>query len=585
MNSKIAIVVSIFAAGLMLLPGMSMASPIQSNVHQYQVGNEKVIFNGKQVFISFGKGTDRVKWQVMEITHTGFKKVHFSNYHVKRIETGNQNSAVLILNNSFVRMAEIFSFQKHSIDASVAVKNLRRYNVTLEVIFSMSTIQDSKIHFNGAAPGNNFNLGNGQMKVIPSTAWSTSLGALEVNWMGSYSLLHFGSVARNNSKDFITLPFGPLSLISNETFSIDPVITPMIIPIPPGGGGGGSGPTAPTVSSESVSQTYVGPGQSTSLSAYVNTGGAATVYFEFYQFGTWDSAFSEYETASTTYSHTFSYSQLSENQVTALRVMATNSAGTSYGLPRTINVYYYAPVSQSFSAYNSSGGQVATVTLGITVPGWSGSFNTLGPAASGTPNYFNMNFGTAAEWNKNDVGGVWNITQNIQGYSTNFQGTGQVFGLGTVRYAEQSVSNETFLVNLADYIVGIANAFAFNIIPSPSYFVNSGGTSTPIDVSSYSPPEDSSAPAYISTGCGCGMGYFYYPPIQYGSLFSTHTSKIWGVKSVSDYFSNGNIPDYLGIIKYSANVNFVTANDDYTLHTYGISATLTIGVNVQTIGG
>ena len=79
------------------------------------------------------------------------------------------------------------------------------------------------------------------------------------------------------------------------------------------------------------------------------------------------------------------------------------------------------------------------------------------------------------------------ITQNIQGYSTNFQGTGQVFGLGTIIFAEQSVSNETFLVNLADYIVGIANAFAFNIIPSPSYFVNSGGTSTPIDVSSYSP--------------------------------------------------------------------------------------------------
>lgn len=316
-----------------------------------------MIFNGKQVFINFGNGTDMVKWQVMEITHTGFKKVHFSKYHVKRIETGNQNSAVLILNNSFVKMAEIFSFQKHSIDASVAVKNLRRDNMTLEVIFSMLKIQDSKIHFNGAAPGNDFNLGNGQMKVIPSTAWSASLGALGVNWMGSYSLLHFASVARNNSKDFITLPFGPLSLISNETF----------------------------------------------------------------------------------------------------------------------------------------------------------------------------------------------------------------------------------LVNLADYVVGIANALAFNIIPSPSYFANSGGTTTPIDVSSYSPPEDSSAPAYFSTGCGAG--YFYYPSIQYGPFWSTHSSKIWGVKSVSDYFSNGNIPDYLGIIKYSANVNFVTANDDYTLQTYGISATLTIGVNVQTIGG
>ena len=50
-------------------------------------------------------------------------------------------------------------------------------------------------------------------------------------------------------------------------------------------------------------------------------------------------------------------------------------------------------------------------------------------------------------------------------------------------------------------------------------------------------------------------------------FWSTHSSKICGVKSISDYFSNGNVPNYPGIIEYSVNANFVTANDDYTLQT------------------
>lgn len=59
MSGKIAIAVSVFAAVLMLVPGISMASPIQNNVHQYRVGNEKISFNGKQSFIDFGSGSEK----------------------------------------------------------------------------------------------------------------------------------------------------------------------------------------------------------------------------------------------------------------------------------------------------------------------------------------------------------------------------------------------------------------------------------------------------------------------------------------------------------------------------------------------
>ena len=591
MNSKIAIAVSIFAAVLMLIPGISIASPVNTNVHQYQEGNEKVIFDGKQIFIGFGNRTEKVQWRIISIGSNGIHILHFQKGSVNRIKNGEQNSAVFNEENSLVKVAEIFSFHRHSLDASIAIKNLAHTNVSYEAIFSLASHQNKFISFKGFGISKSVELSNYQMSNIPGSAWAATMGNLQVNWAGETSLLQMGTVARNNSLDSLSLPFGPIQLIRNETYTIDPVIEPMMpAPCPScggGGGGGSTGPTSPSVSSESISQQYVGPGQSTIIGAYVNTGGGATVNFEFYQFGTWDSAYSEYETTSTTYSHTFSYTQLSENQVTAMRVMATNSASTSYGPSKTVDVYYYAPASQSFSAYNSSGGQVATVTLGITAPGWSGSFNTLGPASSGIPNYFNMNFGTATEWNRNDIAGVWNITQNIQGYSPNFQGTGPAFGLGEVYYAKQTGANESFLVNLADYLVGIANSFAFGIIPSPSYFVDSGGTgpNNSLNLPSYSPPEDSSAPAYFSTGCGCGAGYYYYPPIQYGSLLASKNSKIWGIKTGTDFFNNGNIPNYLGIIKYNVNVNFVITNDDYTLQTYGISATMTIGVNVQTVGG
>ncbi len=588
MNSKIAIAISVFAAVLMLLPGVSLASPMNSNVHQYQVGNEKVVFDGKQIFVGFGNRTEKVQWRILSIDSNVIHILHFQKGSVNRIKNGAQNSAVFIEENSLVKVAEIFTFHRHSLDASIAIKNLAHNNMSFEAIFSLASHQNKFISFKGFGISKSVELSNYQMSNIPGSAWAATMGNLQVNWAGETSLLQMGTVARNNSMDSLSLPFGPIQLIRNETYTIDPVIEPLMpTPCPScgGGGGGSTGPTSPSVSSESISQQYVGPGQSTSIGAYVNTGGSATVNFEFYQFGTWNSAYSEYETTSTTYSHTFSYTQLSENQVTAMRIMATNSAGTSYGPSKTVDVYYYAPASRNFVAYNASGGEVASATLGITVPGWSGTFSTLGPAPSGSPNSFNMNFGTATEWNKNDIAGVWNITQNIYGYSPNYQGTGQVFGLGTVRYAQQTTSNDSFLVNLADYIVGIANSFAFGIIPSPSYFANSGGTTTPIDVASYSPPEDSSSPVYISTGCGCGAGYFYYPSIQYGSILSSHSSKIWGVKSVSDYFTNGYIPDYLGVVVYNVNLNFVVSNDYYTLDTYGLPCSLMIGVNVQTVGG
>ena len=60
MNGKIAIAVSIFAPTLMLIPGISIASPVQSNVHQYQVGNEDATIKGKNTFVTFRTESYRV---------------------------------------------------------------------------------------------------------------------------------------------------------------------------------------------------------------------------------------------------------------------------------------------------------------------------------------------------------------------------------------------------------------------------------------------------------------------------------------------------------------------------------------------
>ena len=249
MNGKVAIVVSIFAAMLRLLPGMSITSPIQSNVHQYQVGNEKVIFNGKQVFISFGNSSEKVSWIIEKMTPSGLRTEHLAHFRVKRIVNANQNSAVLIENNSQVRAAEIYSFSHDSIDASIAVKNLNPRNATYVVTFVVVTNHRDHVSTFGFS-GGSISLPITQKTVfvpINSRSWIYSDQNILISWKNEMAIFHSGILMSDTRNNVVSLPFGPFTLSNNETTSIDPVIRPDRI-IGGGGGGGGSSGSPPTAS-------------------------------------------------------------------------------------------------------------------------------------------------------------------------------------------------------------------------------------------------------------------------------------------------------------------------------------------------
>ena len=237
---------------------------IHSNIYQYNSGNEKVIFHGNQVSIGFGKNTYRVKWNVMTVAKSGLSNINFSAYKINRIKNNYQNSAVMISNNSMVKVAEIFTFKKDAIDASMAIKNLNKGNTTYIVVFELETKHHNiaYLHGNNAIKLNMHGSSNSKVinRLIPSGNSGLSMGHVKVGWQSDISLFHLGVLSTNSMESKASLPFGPIKLASNETYTVDPSIKPAVAHICAcsggGGGGGGSSSTPPTLSSFKIATSY-----------------------------------------------------------------------------------------------------------------------------------------------------------------------------------------------------------------------------------------------------------------------------------------------------------------------------------------
>jgi len=207
----------------------------------YNFGGQKVTFTGDHVTISMGHHSYHVSWRVYMVTGAHLKQMHLTNISYRRIDTKYQNSAILRENNSYISLAEIFTFGT-AMDASIAVKNLMKVNETYEIAFHMvSENHHSKFQLNGNYPmmdslNENSMIPETGDAMIPSGDWSLTMGHVKVNWQDEMSIFHVGSVSTNPLSSSLILPFGPITLMGNETYSIDPVMTPERLP---GGGGGG----------------------------------------------------------------------------------------------------------------------------------------------------------------------------------------------------------------------------------------------------------------------------------------------------------------------------------------------------------
>ncbi len=228
-----------------------MAMPLIQNSHSefastpsesYSYGNEMVRFVGPNAFIGYDGNMFPVSWKVLEANpnyspgpHVNFFGVStnnsnksaplieetFKHYTTKRIETVWQNSVVMIEWNHYVKIAEIFSFTRNGINASIVIKNLNITNAYISA-FYLGMGVNSSMAVNGFNPSCQ-NISSG-MGIIPSSDWEVSVGNISVNWQSEDSIFHGGIVSETSLGDQIILPFETGVIYHNQSYTIDPLI-------------------------------------------------------------------------------------------------------------------------------------------------------------------------------------------------------------------------------------------------------------------------------------------------------------------------------------------------------------------------
>ncbi|MHB8544982.1 MAG: hypothetical protein ACYC9S_13430, partial [Leptospirales bacterium] len=264
----------------MVLPIIQYAdSHQQQSPVIYRYGNEYVQFSGQNAYVGFGDSICPVSWAMYQINpvspvYTPFSSGNgsspltvqtFSHYRTTRIENAYQNSAVMIRWNHNIRIAEIFSFLNGAIDASVAIKNVENSSGTFMSAFSMTVNHSRNAQIGGFNPqAIHSSRGMGDQKfLIGGKNWNIDTGGVSVSWKNEQSVFSAGMLSISSTRNAITLPFGPLSLAVNETYSVDPMIRPYRII---GGGGGSSSPNPPVINS--VTFSYTNDGTETTIPAY-----------------------------------------------------------------------------------------------------------------------------------------------------------------------------------------------------------------------------------------------------------------------------------------------------------------------------
>jgi hypothetical protein len=365
---------------IMLVPGVSFAMTPAAPPHvTYNFGGQKVAFTGDHVTISMGHHSYHVSWRVYMVTGAHLKQMHLTNISYRRIDTKYQNSAILRENNSYISLAEIFTFGT-AMDASIALKNLMKANETYEIAFHMvSENHHSKFQLNGNYPmmdslnENSMNPETGDA-MIPSGDWSMTMGHVKVNWQDEMSIFHVGSVSTNPLSSSLILPFGPITLMGNETYSIDPVIRPSIIHICACSGGGGGSPPSGAAIGTYTDHAY--PGQTIYVNSSISSPGSGgnTWYLEAYNYtsGIWETL--ESASPGSAISHEFeftlpSFVSATSTDISALRVFVRNA----YGSTTSNSVKFYSvsnyPVSLVKPTYYSvNGKEVGAVAASVGGP-------------------------------------------------------------------------------------------------------------------------------------------------------------------------------------------------------------------------
>jgi hypothetical protein len=349
-----------------------------------------ISMTGSNTVITMDGQSYGVNWEIFMVNGSSElpEAMHVVSMYI--VNDTYQNSAIMVLRNSQVQVAEIFSFSSGSVDANMAVQNLLNTTAVYFAVYDMSTNHQSHAYTYGTSTGSySFPASISSINAIPGNSWGFGDQYATVSWRNDMSLYAGGIMESTQSKDIISVPFGPVTLPSNATYSIDPTITPSVNnpsygitdPIPlsciggpcgggGGGGGGGSGgtpPGTPILFSNSVVSNDLAVQPSITVTAREPSIGSGAVSFYLYGQsdvdGSWHQLTSVYDGSSTgNLTFTWYGNTGTVYYWDAVKVYASNSYGGSYSSSVNIN---FTAVGRSGEIYDSSGNPVGYIVNGV----------------------------------------------------------------------------------------------------------------------------------------------------------------------------------------------------------------------------
>ena len=357
----IIVLITVAVAALMVIPVMQYANGNHARPGTvYSYGNDFVSFSGQNSAIGLGPHVYPISWSVFRVNSLQYypaangnssnplKSEKFTHYRYSRIENAVQNSAVMVRWNSHVRVAEIFSFLGNGIDASIAIENLNTSGQFIGT-FSMGMKHHDFATVSGFSPyGAHSSRGKSTSFIIPSHDYTVYAGNVSVSWQNEASIFYAGMLTETPGSGSIALPFGPFTVNTNETYSLDPIIMPSMIISNPYPGPVPVPPPSPTPKAATFSESGLPSGTtwSVTLAGQTQTSTSNTITFD---------------KIPGTYSYTIGSEQYYWVSPSGGSVSVTEWSGSSVAITFTP---YGSPQLSGLSIVNSSG-----MAYGSAVPG------------------------------------------------------------------------------------------------------------------------------------------------------------------------------------------------------------------------
>ncbi len=223
MNGKVAIVVSIFAAILMLLPGVASAYTLGNGNGNYNIGNYHLKVAGSEVYVSSANNSVKESWHYYTILNGAIHKQNLKIDNVTRVANGQNDLLSIQLSNKYLKADEIYYLNGKQLDTSIAVQNLFDGNVTPVVSLDVQEFKAAMSYlFN--AQGKKASFSNSNVLLANPRASSyvgASLGPFFLSWNQAIALMGPIGVTSNQNGQAIDLTVLHTMLQENQTVSVN----------------------------------------------------------------------------------------------------------------------------------------------------------------------------------------------------------------------------------------------------------------------------------------------------------------------------------------------------------------------------